>query len=544
VNGLSLNGVVFPTVSDLRSQEVMQALHREQYVLANAVRAQKISDQTKSIFNALLEAGKSFSRYHPSLLGATAKYVDTSRELTRNLLRTLPYTFKKNHTDTNLTSTVIVIIEPREQGIRCLAGALEFFIGFERSMRLSVLLSGDTEGNACRAQDSSIAVLLRLLAEDLGAAPHEDLAAYLRLTKVLGSPAGYSCVSSTDPHCSIESLWLEGSLLIPPPISLLLESWRNAVQKCASPGAADRSLEARALGNELKAHLELSGNVVVLNGRYVELLEPWEAADFRLLAEIESNKFADKLFNILQDEESSKISSDVIVDIASFCGRYGGGDLSRVDVNEILTSSGMRSAGYIFEVEPLEDKRGEISNSDTDISIYFVIDPLTTAAQRAVAVMRLVRDHLGLPYTLILVPLSQYESFPLQSFYRFVLAPSETNASAKFEALPRNHVLTVRPDVPESWNTQALFATQDIDNLRCDNVACGDDDSKLTLVTYKLKNILIAGQCFGGVGRRAAPPQGLQLVLSSNATGRVVHTDSLVMQNYGYFQLQANPGLW
>lgn len=54
--------------------------------------------------------------------------------------------------------------------------------------------------------------------------------------------------------------------------------------------------------------------------------------------------------------------------------------------------------------------------------------------------------------------------------------------------------------------------------------------------------MLVVGQCYqmsdsayGGV-----PPNGLQIVLSSSTS----HTDTLVMQNLGYFQLQANPGLW
>jgi UDP-glucose:glycoprotein glucosyltransferase len=54
--------------------------------------------------------------------------------------------------------------------------------------------------------------------------------------------------------------------------------------------------------------------------------------------------------------------------------------------------------------------------------------------------------------------------------------------------------------------------------------------------------MLVGGNCYeesdspyGGV-----PPNGLQIVLSSTTS----QTDTLVMQNLGYFQLQANPGLW
>jgi len=42
------------------------------------------------------------------------------------------------------------------------------------------------------------------------------------------------------------------------------------------------------------------------------------------------------------------------------------------------------------------------------------------------------------------------------------------------------------------------------------------------------------------------PPNGLQLILSdpSSSNSSSIRSDTLVMQNLGYFQLQASPGLW
>ncbi len=71
--------------------------------------------------------------------------------------------------------------------------------------------------------------------------------------------------------------------------------------------------------------------------------------------------------------------------------------------------------------------------------------------------------------------------------------------SARFSALPRQHTLTVRLDAPEPWNVQTSVAQQDIDNLRCTSSACGDGGAggaDSTVVTYALKNVLVAGQCF------------------------------------------------
>lgn len=82
-------------------------------------------------------------------------------------------------------------------------------------------------------------------------------------------------------------------------------------------------------------------------------------------------------------------------------------------------------------------------------------------------------------------------------------------------------------------------------------------------VTYTLKSLLIAGQCFENSRDiyNRKPPNGLQLVLRTSEahpsltalilerTGNLEmagqhYSDTLVMQNFGYFQLQANPGLW
>lgn len=104
-----------------------------------------------------------------------------------------------------------------------------------------------------------------------------------------------------------------------------------------------------------------------------------------------------------------------------------------------------------------------------------------------------------------------------------------------------------------------LLLFQDIDNLRCDQSSCGDvgpsGQTEVTSVTYTLKNLLLAGQCFQTMYGQfhQVPPNGLQLTLSRSSEEEehpnyvpqdIDHTDTLVMQNLGYYQLQANPGLW
>ncbi|CAM9733036.1 unnamed protein product, partial [Phaeothamnion confervicola] len=201
------------------------------------------------------------------------------------------------------------------------------------------------------------------------------------------------------------------------------------------------------------------------------------------------------------------------------------------------------------------------------LNVVAVVDPLSAGAQRAATLLAVLRDRLGLAVTLALAPAPEVSALPLKSFYRLVMGESAcaalaadgaasaagTAASARFTRLPRQHVLTLRLETPEAWNVQSMAAVQDADNLRCEAGAgstadCGDvPGSDVSRLQYTLKDLLVSGQCFetrrgGGL----ALPQGLQLILRpADISGTAVRgSDTVVMQNLGYFQLKANPGVW
>jgi hypothetical protein len=186
--------------------------------------------------------------------------------------------------------------------------------------------------------------------------------------------------------------------------------------------------------------------------------------------------------------------------------------------------------------------------------------------------------------------------FPIKNYYRYVASPAVLSGLdgtgtggaggggggqplASFRQLPRGNIFTVRMDVPEAWNVQARLSPQDIDNLVCDGRSCGDKPgSDNSFVSYSLKNLLVAGQCYDFSTDEVSPPNGLQLTLdavrrdnpylfpdtasktssSSSSTSsstssssstttsssRQIHSDTLVMQNLGYYQLQADAGLY
>jgi UDP-glucose:glycoprotein glucosyltransferase len=265
--------------------------------------------------------------------------------------------------------------------------------------------------------------------------------------------------------------------------------------------------------------------------------------------------------------------------------------------------------------------------------IVILCNPLSLAGQRAAALAKLVRDDLRLPLTLVLTPSLEVTEFPLQNFYRFAdghgVSSSgsgsgggggggDSSVSVLFSGLPRMHTLTLHTDHPEMWNVQASSSSHDLDNLECpkktttvrgdkahtaqgadgsdvnasvekgEASVCGDDqqfvavsrtpwlyvrDRDTSSVSFSLKNLLIAGQCFEGArgGERVAP-NGLQLQLQSVSSSagtekdadkeggsldfrsqaqgttavdmRSDRSDTLVMKNLGYFQLAADAGLW
>jgi len=225
--------------------------------------------------------------------------------------------------------------------------------------------------------------------------------------------------------------------------------------------------------------------------------------------------------------------------------------------------------------------------------VFAIVDPTTETAQRLSPLLLIIRDELELYLDLILAPrmeLNGDSDIPISSYYRFVANPSvyqTTGGSvgspiAHFSNLPTDQILTLRMDVPESWNVQQTLAIQDTDNLRCDlQSGCGDYSQTgiemhrqihLTNIEYGLEHLLFFGQCYE---TNNSPPNGLQLVLSkqkskpSSESAREAlpveievdgsirmedlsvksfvkdhYSDTLVMKTVGYWQLRANPGVW
>jgi UDP-glucose:glycoprotein glucosyltransferase len=230
------------------------------------------------------------------------------------------------------------------------------------------------------------------------------------------------------------------------------------------------------------------------------------------------------------------------------------------------------------ETNPLYFSWNEDSTSarHLQVKVSVILDPLTEPTQRVAPLLLAIRDVLKLPLRLMIAPRKVVKNdVPLSSYYRFVADPSLFSDSnppnALFQNLPKNHVLTLRMDVPEMWDVQQAQAIQDSDNLRCDSRSgCGDQvGSEKATIEFGLKSLLFFGQCYDV--SKNTPPNGLQLTLDRGRTGgnensdsaaefqpdgsisisNQMHsfdvnerTDTLVMKTVGYWQVRANPGVW
>ncbi|CAJ0836769.1 10428_t:CDS:10 [Entrophospora sp. SA101] len=120
------------------------------------------------------------------------------------------------------------------------------------------------------------------------------------------------------------------------------------------------------------------------------------------------------------------------------------------------------------------------------------------------------------------------------------------NPSALFNNLPKDLLLTLGMDVIQPWVVTPKVSVYDLDNIRLTNVNVRVDS------IFELKNILIEGHARDLTLN--TPPSGLQLILkedinSSNDKNDSIKTNriidgTIVMENLGYFQLKANPGIW
>lgn len=559
-NTFALNGIVRNSY-DI-SSELMQLLGREQYILSMMVRAGQITDSTKSIFTSLLEDSTSFSRYHPIIDDTSPRYIDPKSAYFAELSKKVHYLTNRQDCQqgdqiegTSLFNTTFLYFPVTKHGITNALSALKW---------LNSTILWDDRTNVCSV-DQSLS-----FTHGLALIPTTPLSSNSEISQWFSLITHLLHRSCSSRFCGITQLNLLADLFdlflaektviesinqlkstysLNPVFNSLRDS--DLLTNLFPPAIETERLGYKSFYQEARTD---DDTTVVYNGRVFQIPsgeKTYLDLDFDLIHEIEQSRLDKRLHSIFTSPEMSSQNLNGIdfSTFASFCGTYASSSGGRVNVEEVLGTLESMSQSNILKIHPLFSADEDGDEASSDISLVYVINPLSQSGQRASTLIQYVQKELKLPQTVVFAPETRISEFPLQNFYRFVAGES----SVTFKNLPKQHTLTIRMDPPEAWNVQSHRAIQDIDNLKCSYHKCGDipgHPSESTSVSYIVKNLLIAGQCFEGMDYNPTPPNGLQLVLHSSPAGSMsnlkttYYSDTLVMQNLGYFQLKANPGLW
>eukprot|EP00602_Paraphysomonas_sp_CaronLab_P013244 CAMPEP_0185040580 /NCGR_PEP_ID=MMETSP1103-20130426/38799_1 /TAXON_ID=36769 /ORGANISM="Paraphysomonas bandaiensis, Strain Caron Lab Isolate" /LENGTH=1608 /DNA_ID=CAMNT_0027579943 /DNA_START=104 /DNA_END=4931 /DNA_ORIENTATION=- len=589
-NSYALNGIVRPSY-DI-SSGIMQLLGREQYILSQMVRKGKITDKTKSIYNAILENSVTYPRFHALVDEVTPDYMDTTLPEFSKLIRDTPFFHNGGGVDAGVCgevhdggiyNTTLVRFPVTAHGMRSAVAVLEWLLSniqeasdgdatcaadssFMYSHRVSFIPT--LPASPSSSSSDMLAVLAAFLSSSQMQTLQDARAFKLLLEKFIVADPVEDCVRAME-------LSFPKNPSVSRVVSTILSDSGELLTSSAETKEILRKLSIISASFESLAALGDSANsdnsIIVYNARVLVVpsdQSPLHELDLPLLAGVEETRMGAKLAALLRaneyiTNEDAKLpyTGEQYLALSGFCGRYAtSSGYSRMDVLEIIKESGGYDLddlpSHMLSIPPLADissaaqsilsevSDSDENSSDSDVSLVFVFDPLSRAGQRAATLIQFIQNQLRLPQIVILSPEMEITEFPLQNFFRFVSNP--TSPTAQFKNLPKQHTLTVRIDSPEAWNVQSYRAVQDIDNLKCDSRMCGDiTGSENTAVSYKIKNLLIAGQCFENINTNPTPPNGLQLVLNTRGENGVTKfSDTLVMQNLGYFQLHANPGLF
>jgi UDP-glucose:glycoprotein glucosyltransferase len=109
----------------------------------------------------------------------------------------------------------------------------------------------------------------------------------------------------------------------------------------------------------------------------------------------------------------------------------------------------------------------------------------------------------------------------------------------KFQNLPEEPIYTLAMDVPPSWLVRPRESEHDLDNIHLASLT-GYERSTGVKALFDLDFLVIEGHARDVT--TGSPPRGLQLQLKTNDLTPVA--DTLVVENLGYLQFKAKPGVF
>ncbi|OMH84884.1 UDP-glucose:glycoprotein glucosyltransferase [Zancudomyces culisetae] len=195
------------------------------------------------------------------------------------------------------------------------------------------------------------------------------------------------------------------------------------------------------------------------------------------------------------------------------------------------------------------EKFTKITKGKNDYFVEFkaIIDPVSEEAITWAPLLRILSAMTGVKVTVFIEPsadkMQDDGEGTIKKFSRIVMnhkpvfyKGERQEPIGEFENLPRQTLLTLDLKVPSSWMVSASKSEYDLDNIVI------TDNNDHIAAEYRLNKILLEGHAATTDG---VSPAGIQLNLSQLRTkNSTVVSDTAIMANLGYFQLQSEFGAY
>ncbi|KAH9162492.1 UDP-glucose:glycoprotein glucosyltransferase-domain-containing protein [Lactarius sanguifluus] len=287
---------------------------------------------------------------------------------------------------------------------------------------------------------------------------------------------------------------------------------------------------------------------LIVNGRVMSIrissgrLQPGEftADDYRILEDYEMAKRVQPVLSALRDivptfaDYDRATAADVVSMVSSVMSTLQAEDPNRSGV----FNKGPVSRNQNYKLMDSQYTAFTIGDNTTALH-RFVAQKYTSLFEWLSNIPTVtVEFHLQPP---------EYSELPLKRFYRYNLAPSltfddngyEVPAQVSFRDLPIEPIYTLGLDEPSSWVVRPREALYDLDNVQLD-VLSGDERQRGVEAVFELDYIIVGGHA-REMGTNS-PPRGVQLQLAGHQ-GRPID-DTLIVENLGYLQFKATPGVF
>lgn len=120
-----------------------------------------------------------------------------------------------------------------------------------------------------------------------------------------------------------------------------------------------------------------------------------------------------------------------------------------------------------------------------------------------------------------------------------VISREERADLIKFEGLPVEPIYTLAMNVPQAWLVRPRESEYDLDNIHLASLSGAEKIAGVTAI-FDLDFLVVEGHTRDVTTH--TPPRGLQLQLVTSDLTPIA--DTLVVENLGYFQFKAKPGVF